>query len=169
MAASYAMLMLGYSGKKLAVMRVMWNASFSILCRGCDGSFRASSGLRARSTLHAGAVVAASNAALALVQLGDEPAAIKEMQKASRRAPGSADLRAALAALYWSQVRAASATTTGWQAVHSDFTRHEGSKSASSAKGPAQLHDSHLCALLQARSRTPCNGKSVDLANGPVL
>ena len=52
----------------------------------------------------AGAVVAASNAALALVQLGDEQAAIKEMQKASRRAPGSADLRAALAALYWSQV-----------------------------------------------------------------
>lgn len=57
--------------------------------------------------LRVGAVVAASNAALALVQLGDEPAAIKEMQKASRRAPGSADLRAALAALYWSQVSAA--------------------------------------------------------------
>ena len=54
--------------------------------------------------MHTGAVVAASNAALALVQLGDEPAAIKEMQKALRRAPGSADLRAALAALYWSQV-----------------------------------------------------------------
>lgn len=54
---------------------------------------------------HAGAVVAASNAALALVQLGDEPAAILEMRKALRRAPGSADLRAALAALYWSQVR----------------------------------------------------------------
>ncbi len=51
--------------------------------------------------------MASSNAALALVQLGDEPAAIKEMQKASRRAPGSADLRAALAALYWSQVPAA--------------------------------------------------------------
>ena len=32
--------------------------------------------------------MASSNAALALVQLGDEPAAIKEMQKASRRAPG---------------------------------------------------------------------------------
>ncbi len=48
--------------------------------------------------------MAASNAALALVQLGDEQAAIKEMRKASRRAPGSADLRAALAALYWSQV-----------------------------------------------------------------
>ena len=58
------------------------------------------------SCAHAGAVVASSNAALALVQLGDEPAAIKEMQKASRRAPGSADLRAALAALYWSQVPA---------------------------------------------------------------
>lgn len=53
----------------------------------------------------AGAVVAASNAALALVQQGDEAAAIREMQKTLRRAPGSADLRAALAALYWSQVR----------------------------------------------------------------
>ncbi|EIE21845.1 TPR-like protein [Coccomyxa subellipsoidea C-169] len=55
------------------------------------------------------AVVAASNAALALVQLGDEPAAILEMRKALRRAPGSADLRAALAALYWSQGNEAAA------------------------------------------------------------
>jgi hypothetical protein len=53
----------------------------------------------------AGAVVAASNAALALVQLGDDSYAVKEMRQASRRAPGSADLRAALAAVYWSQVR----------------------------------------------------------------
>ena len=63
------------------------------------------SALETRKLLRlAGAVVAASNAALALVQLGDEPAAILEMRKALRRAPGSADLRAALAALYWSQV-----------------------------------------------------------------
>lgn len=47
--------------------------------------------------------MAASNAALALVQQGDEAAAVREMQKTLRRAPGSADLRAALAALYWSQ------------------------------------------------------------------
>ena len=53
--------------------------------------------------LCAGAVVAASNAALALVQLGDDSAAVREMRQASRRAPGSADLRAALAAVYWSQ------------------------------------------------------------------
>ncbi|BDA47067.1 hypothetical protein COCOBI_09-5220 [Coccomyxa sp. Obi] len=56
-----------------------------------------------------GAVVAASNAALALVQLGDEPNAILEMRKTLRRAPGSADLRAALAALYWSQGKEAAA------------------------------------------------------------
>ncbi len=118
------MLVSGYSGKELAVTKEMHRASFSILCRGCDGSFHASSNLRARSPLHAGAVVAASNAALALVQLGDEPAAIKEMQKASRRAPGSADLRAALAALYWSQVRAAITATSGWQAGHPDISRH---------------------------------------------
>jgi Tfp pilus assembly protein PilF len=48
--------------------------------------------------------VAASNAALALVQLGDDTAAVLEMRKASRRAPGSVDLRAALAAVYWAQV-----------------------------------------------------------------
>jgi hypothetical protein len=50
-------------------------------------------------------VFAASNAALALAQLGDEGGAMAEMQRVARRAPGSADMRAALAALYWSQVR----------------------------------------------------------------
>eukprot|EP00891_Asterochloris_glomerata_P002907 jgi/Astpho2/2907/e_gw1.00050.290.1_t len=49
----------------------------------------------------AGAVFASSNAALMLAQLGDEEAAVKEMQRIARRAPGSADMRAALAALYW--------------------------------------------------------------------
>lgn len=52
----------------------------------------------------AGAVFAASNAALALAQLGNEGEATAEMQRIARRAPGSADMRAALAALYWSQV-----------------------------------------------------------------
>ena len=44
------------------------------------------------------------SAALALAQLGREGEATKEMQGIARRAPGSADMRAALAALYWSQV-----------------------------------------------------------------
>lgn len=48
-----------------------------------------------------GAVYAASNAALMLVQLGDEEGAVREMQAVARRAPGSVDMRAALAALYW--------------------------------------------------------------------
>lgn len=52
-----------------------------------------------------GAVFAASNAALALAQLGDEGQATVEMSRIARRAPGSADMRAALAALYWSQAR----------------------------------------------------------------
>lgn len=52
-----------------------------------------------------GAVFAASNAALMLVQLGDVEGAVKEMERVARRAPGSADMRAALAALYWSQGR----------------------------------------------------------------
>ena len=56
-------------------------------------------------SLYAGAVFAASNAAIMLAQLGDERGAVAEMQRIARRAPGSADMRAALAALYWSQAR----------------------------------------------------------------
>jgi len=48
-----------------------------------------------------GAIYASSNAALMLVQLGDEEGAVREMQAVARRAPGSVDMRAALAALYW--------------------------------------------------------------------
>ncbi|KAF6257809.1 hypothetical protein COO60DRAFT_1271090 [Scenedesmus sp. NREL 46B-D3] len=48
-----------------------------------------------------GAVFAASNAALMLAQVGDEAGAVREFEKIARRAPGSSDSRAALAALYW--------------------------------------------------------------------
>ena len=48
-----------------------------------------------------GAIYAASNAALMLVQLGDDPRALREVEAVRRRAPNSADMRAALAALYW--------------------------------------------------------------------
>lgn len=52
---------------------------------------------------------AASNAALMLAELEEAPgAAMREMQRVARRAPGSADMRAALAALYWAQARTAS-------------------------------------------------------------
>ena len=50
-----------------------------------------------------GAVFAFSNAALMLAQLGDDDNATKEMQSIARRAPGSADMRAALAAQLWSE------------------------------------------------------------------
>lgn len=49
-----------------------------------------------------GAVLAFSNAALMLAQLGDDAAATKEMQGIARRAAGSTDMRAALTAQYWS-------------------------------------------------------------------
>lgn len=49
-----------------------------------------------------GAVFAFSNAALMLAQLGDDDGATKEMQSIARRAPGSADMRAALAAQLYS-------------------------------------------------------------------
>ena len=48
-----------------------------------------------------GAVFAFSNAALMLAQMGDDAGATKEMQRVARRAPGSADMRAALAAQLW--------------------------------------------------------------------
>lgn len=36
-----------------------------------------------------------------LAQLGDEAGALAEVQATARKAPGSVDMRAALAALYW--------------------------------------------------------------------
>lgn len=56
-----------------------------------------------------GAIFSASNAALMLAQMGDEAGATREMERIARRAPGSADMRAALAALYFAQGRVASA------------------------------------------------------------
>lgn len=50
-----------------------------------------------------GAIFSASNAAVMLVQMGREEEAIKEMERIARRAPGSVDMRAALAALYYSK------------------------------------------------------------------
>ncbi|KXZ45732.1 hypothetical protein GPECTOR_51g718 [Gonium pectorale] len=52
-----------------------------------------------------GAVFASSNAALMRAQLGDTEGAVQEMVRIARRAPGSADMRAALAALYWTSGR----------------------------------------------------------------
>jgi len=51
-----------------------------------------------------GAIFSFSNAVLMSAQLGDEDdmAITKRMQDLARRAPGSADMRAALAAMYWS-------------------------------------------------------------------
>jgi len=49
-----------------------------------------------------GAIYASLNAALMLVQLGDDLGALREMEAVRRRAPNSSDVRAALSALYWS-------------------------------------------------------------------
>jgi hypothetical protein len=43
----------------------------------------------------------ASNAALMLAEMGDLEGAEKEIKRIARRAPGSADMRVALAALLW--------------------------------------------------------------------
>ena len=48
-----------------------------------------------------GAIYARSNAALTLAELGRDEEAIKEMEAVSRRAAGSIDMRAALAAMHW--------------------------------------------------------------------
>eukprot|EP00798_Chlamydomonas_sp_ICE-L_P020749 gene20749-27569_t len=67
--------------------------------------FQLAKGFKARNGNNSarldGSVFAASNAALMLVQLGDNDGAIKEMERIARRAPGSADIKAALAALYY--------------------------------------------------------------------
>lgn len=71
--------------------------------------FQSSKGYRGRngSTTQRldGAIYASSNAALALAQMGDEDGALKEFERISRRAPGSVDARAALAALLYSKGR----------------------------------------------------------------
>ena len=56
-----------------------------------------------------GAVYASANAALAAAQLGDEDAAEREFRAVARRAPNSADARAALAALLYASGRVAEA------------------------------------------------------------
>ena len=50
-----------------------------------------------------GAIYARSNAALTLAELGRDEEAIREMEAVARRAAGSIDMRAALAAMRWSR------------------------------------------------------------------
>ena len=76
------------------------------------GLFQGSKGFRSGASTTQrldGAVYSASNAALALAQLGDDKGATKEFEAVMRRAPNSADARAALAALYYSTGRVAEA------------------------------------------------------------
>ena len=62
-----------------------------------------------------GAIYARSNAALALAELGRDDEAMKEMEAVSRRAAGSIDMRAALAAMHWSRGEDAEAEQNwGW-------------------------------------------------------
>ncbi|KIY95987.1 hypothetical protein MNEG_11974 [Monoraphidium neglectum] len=67
--------------------------------------FQASRGYRGRNGNTTarldGAIFAASNAALMLAEMGDAEGAEAEMRRIARRAPGSADMRVALAALLW--------------------------------------------------------------------
>ena len=60
-------------------------------------------GIFQRSRNLSGAIYAQSNAALMLAELGRIDEAIEDMEKVKRRAAGSVDMRAALAALYWSR------------------------------------------------------------------
>lgn len=50
-----------------------------------------------------GEMFAMSNAALMLVEMNRDEEALREMRNVSRKAPGSVDIHAALAALYWHQ------------------------------------------------------------------
>lgn len=88
-----------------------WQAARDNFLKSSEGFQRASGFRYGRSTTPRldGAVFASSNAALMLAQLGQEEAAVKEMEAVARRAPGSVDMRAALAALYWRQGQEAKA------------------------------------------------------------
>lgn len=68
-----------------------------------------------------GSIYAFSNAALMLAQIGDDDGAIKEMQGIARRAPGSADIRIALSAMYWSKGLEAEAESE-WNFACSNIT-----------------------------------------------
>ncbi|KAL4436864.1 hypothetical protein ABPG75_004003 [Micractinium tetrahymenae] len=100
-----------------------WQAARDSFLASAEGFQRASGFRYGRSTTPRldGAVFAASNAALMLAQLGDEEAAMKEMETVARRAPGSVDMRAALAALYWRQGREAEAEST-WEFACNSIT-----------------------------------------------
>ena len=66
--------------------------------------FQSSSGYRRGASTTSrldGAIYAAANAALMRCQLGDDAGAAQELSAVARRAPNSADARAALAALNW--------------------------------------------------------------------
>lgn len=68
-----------------------------------------------------GSIFAFSNAALMAAQLGDDDAALKEMKGIARRAPGSADMRAALAAMYWARGNTISAESE-WEFACNSIT-----------------------------------------------
>ena len=62
-----------------------------------------------------GAIYARSNAALVLAELGRDEEAMREMEAVARRAAGSIDMRAALAAMHWSRGEDAAAEQNwGW-------------------------------------------------------
>lgn len=76
------------------------------------GIFQASKGYRRGSSTTSrldGAIYATANAALMRAQLGDDEGAAQDLAAVARRAPNSADARAALAALRWSAGRRAEA------------------------------------------------------------
>eukprot|EP00873_Tetraselmis_striata_P024218 jgi/Tetstr1/444482/TSEL_032363.t1 len=77
-----------------------------------------------------GTTFAAANAGLVQMQLGNEADAVKEIEAVARRAPGSVDMRAALAAIYWSNGQETRAEETWRQAcdmINSGQLREGGS------------------------------------------
>jgi predicted Zn-dependent protease len=88
-------------------------------------TFQGAKGMRRGASTTArldGAIYAAANAALMLAQSGDTDGAAAEIAAVARRAPNSADARAALAALRWAQGRRAEAE----EAWESACTRNSG-------------------------------------------
>jgi len=81
--------------------RAYYLAAFGVF-QGARGFYDVSTGTTSFARQD-GAVFAASNAALMLAQLGDLEGALGEADRIVRKAPGSVDMRAAVAALRWAR------------------------------------------------------------------
>lgn len=94
-----------------------------------------------------GAIYASANAALMRAQVGDDEGALRDAEAVARRAPNSADMRAAVAALLWGMGRQEEAEDA-WQA------REQGRCGTCHAPAPTHTPPTRRSARLRRLRRT---------------